>query len=240
MPAVGCAPVPPCLSGSGQTGCCARGSPIFCWAGEGVFRSPVVSINDLVFLWWCSVFWPSPSPHRSSVCKSVVCHENDRAAQQVPVSFPFHLSAGPCQLPGGLPPLPTPPALLPDSSSLAEGPRASQPLRAPAPCAAPRGPAHSGFAWPSPIASCPCSTPGPCDHRPGSSACVSLGGPCVPEQQQGRGAMAGGVGVGVSHGAPVSVWGCGRLAGHGERDGGGSWVLPEGKEDEAMPQCDPD
>lgn len=45
----------------------ARGSPVFCWAGEGVFHSPVVSINDLVFLWWCSVFWPSPSPHRSSV-----------------------------------------------------------------------------------------------------------------------------------------------------------------------------
>lgn len=27
------------------------------------------------------------------------------------------------------------------------------------------GPAHSGFAWPSPIASCPCSTPGPCNHH---------------------------------------------------------------------------
>lgn len=147
----------------------ARGSPVFCWAGEGVFHSPVVSINDLVFLWWCSVFWPSPSPHRSSVCKSVVCHENDRAAQRVPVSFPFHLPAGPCQLPGGLPPLPTPPALLPDSSSLAEGPRASQPLWAPAPCTAPRGSCPQWVCLAEPHRQLPLQHPRTLQPPPGSS-----------------------------------------------------------------------
>lgn len=95
----------------------ARGSPVFCWAGEGVFRSPVVSINDLVSLWRCSVFWGlRPSPHCSGVCKSVVCHENDRAAQPLRVSFPFHLCTGPPCLPRptwrclrGCSPLPVPP-----------------------------------------------------------------------------------------------------------------------------------
>lgn len=187
----------------------ARGSPVFCWAGEGVFRSPVVSINDLVFLWWCSVFWPSPSPHSSSVCKSVVCHENDRAAQRVPVSFPFHLPAGPRQLPGGLllPPPPQPSARL-------------QPP--PAPPAWRRVHGH-----PSPSGSClwwVCfaeprlnGTPSPCVQHPAALPAAARGSlhprAGVPRQDQPF------WGCGGSHRAARSGWGYRPWAGHGEGDG---------------------
>lgn len=46
-----------------------------------------VSRNDLVSLWWGSGVWPRPPPACPAVCNSVVCHENDRAAQPAACLF---------------------------------------------------------------------------------------------------------------------------------------------------------
>ena len=195
----------------------ARGSPIFCWAGEGVFRSPVVSINDLVFLWWCSVFWPSPSPHRSSVCKSVVCHENDRAAQRVPVSFPFHLPAGRAAT-AGPPPQPG------RGSVGIPAPPGSSSLRSPSGLLPAAGLLHR--ARDHHLAPLPAAARG--SLRPRAAAGPGCSGRISPFPR-----------CGGSRGAALSIQGYRLRAGHGDGDEVGSWVLREAKEDEALPRCEP-
>lgn len=76
------------------------GEPRFLLGRGGGLRSPVVSINDLVSPCWCGVVRPRPLPHLSTVCNSVVCHENDPVAHPVPGSVPFHPPRGSWQLSG--------------------------------------------------------------------------------------------------------------------------------------------
>lgn len=74
----GAPPTPPFSAGQGRGGML------------GVVPLPPpssVSRNDLVSLWWGSGVWPRPPPACPAVCNSVVCHENDRAAQPAACLF---------------------------------------------------------------------------------------------------------------------------------------------------------